>query len=54
MQVTIQKQWCGVEQQEHQHNDHTDATFIWNGSAWTTKTAHPVARFRPHGGAEGL
>ena len=35
-------------------SDHTDTTYTWNGSAWTTKTAHPVARYRPHGGAEGL
>ena len=44
--------WCGATGTSS--SDQTDKTYIWNGSAWTTKTAHPVARYRPHGGAEGL
>ena len=34
--------------------DQTDKTYLWNGSTWATKTVHPVARQRPHGGGEGL
>jgi len=44
--------WCGATGTGS--TDQTDKTYLWNGSTWATKTVHPVARQRPHGGGEGL